>query len=57
MSKNVLRAIESVLSMIVGIITVTYTQDILMSIILVIPIGIAYSMFSKSLKKRNKKIN
>lgn len=52
MSKNVFRVIETIISMIVGVILVTYTQDIFMSIVYIILIGIPYSLLSKFLKKR-----
>lgn len=57
MSKKGFKAIESIVSMIVGVIIVTYTQDILLSIVFVIPIGIAYSLFLRFLKKTNKKVD
>ena len=57
MRKNVFRVIEIIISMIIGAIIVTYTQDIFISIVYIISIGIAYSLLSRFLKKRSGKMN
>ena len=54
MNKNIFRIIEIAISMLIGVLIVSYTQDILISIIFIIPIAIAYSIFSKFLKNKTK---
>ena len=56
MNEKIFKMIESIVAMLVGVLIVSYTQDILISIVYIIPIGIAYSLLSKFLKGR-KKVN
>lgn len=56
MKNNKFQVMEIIISLVIGFIIVTYTQDIFISIIYIIPIGIAYLLLSKFFKSKKENV-